>query len=191
MIIFDVETSGVNPDVHGFLSIGAVDMDDPEREPFFEECRLRDGAHVSEEADEQMHDATKQSERSLLERFIKWVMESKDHTLGGQNPSFDTSFIEASCKRFGVFYPFAHRTIDLHSICYAHVISHGMIVPLHNGHTSLNSDKIMEYVGIPAEPKPHIALNGAKYEVEALSRLLYNKSFYPEFAKYKIPWMIG
>ena len=47
----------------------------------------------------------------------------------------------------------------------------------------------MEYVGIPVEPHPHNALNGAKQSTEAISRLLYDKKLLPEFDKYPIPWL--
>jgi hypothetical protein len=46
----------------------------------------------------------------------------------------------------------------------------------------------MKYVGITVEPHPHIAINGAKYETEALSRLLRNKSFFEEFAQFLVPF---
>jgi len=47
----------------------------------------------------------------------------------------------------------------------------------------------MEYVGIPAEPKPHNALRGAKWEAEVFMRLLYNKNLFPEFKEFEIPWL--
>lgn len=194
MIIFDIEASGVDPINHGILSIGAVDFNDPTRE-FFEECKLREDAHVSDEAlvingytQEQIHDDKKQSEQQLVERFIAWAMQSSDHTLAGQVPQFDINFIQFACKRYGIEFPFAHRSLDQHSICYAHMMQRGITPPLEKGRTALNSDTIMNYVGIPAEPKPHIAINGAKYETEAFSRLLHNKHFFEEFAQYPIPW---
>jgi hypothetical protein len=37
------------------------------------------------------------------------------------------------------------------------------------------------------EPRPHNALNWAKYEAEAFSRYFYGKKLLPEFEKYDIP----
>jgi hypothetical protein len=66
--------------------------------------------------------------------------------------------------------------------------SRGITPPVLNKKTDLNSDKIMEYVGIPTEPHPHKALNGAIWELEAFSRLLYGKGILTDFEKYPIPW---
>jgi hypothetical protein len=49
----------------------------------------------------------------------------------------------------------------------------------------------MRYAGIPPEPKPHKALNGARYEMEALSRLIYGKGVFEEFLRYEIPEYLG
>jgi hypothetical protein len=45
----------------------------------------------------------------------------------------------------------------------------------------------MNYVGLPSEPKPHRAINGARFEAEALSRLLFGIVKLDEFRKYAIP----
>jgi hypothetical protein len=69
------------------------------------------------------------------------------------------------------------------------MIKKGITPPVLNNRTDLNSDKIMNYVGIPAEPHPHNALNGAKVAGEAISRLLYDRNLLPEFKQFKIPWI--
>jgi len=56
-----------------------------------------------------------------------------------------------------------------------------------DGFSDLNSDFIMNYVGLPSEPKPHRAINGARYEAEALSRLIYGRGLFEEFEGYAIP----
>ena len=48
MIIIDVETTGLDPKKYSIVSIGAVDFKKPMR-TFYEECRIWDGAEVSEE----------------------------------------------------------------------------------------------------------------------------------------------
>ncbi len=55
-----------------------------------------------------------------------------------------------------------------------------------DGKSLLDSDAVMTYVGIPTEPKPHIALNGALWEAEAISRLLYQKNLLSQFEQYPI-----
>ena len=84
-------------------------------------------------------------------------------------------------------WPLAYRTIDLHTACWFHMVKKGITPPVANKRSDLNSDKIMKYVGIPTEPRPHNALNGAKVASEALSRLFYGKFLVEEFQDYPIP----
>jgi DNA polymerase III epsilon subunit-like protein len=195
MIIFDIEGSGVDPEAHGILSIGAFDFNDPSRS-FYEECRLREGAHVIPEAlvvngytEETMHDASKQSEEELVKHFIEWVMSSSEHTVAGHIPAFDTAFIQAACARYKLEYPFAKRTVDMHSVAYAHMLQRGLTPPIEKRRSALDSNTIAVYVGIPMEPHPHIGINGAKWETEAFSRMMLNKPFFEEFKQYPIPWV--
>jgi DNA polymerase III epsilon subunit-like protein len=192
MIVIDVETTGVDEVKHSILSVGAIDFEHPERQ-FYEECRAFAGAHIDEEGlaingftREQVLDSNKQTDRELLEHFITWAKQSEEQTFAGQNPSFDRDFLHRTADRYHIEWPFAFRTIDQHSVCYTHMIKRGVIPPVIHNHSDLNSDKIMQYLGLPAEIHPHNALNGAKIAAEALSRLLYNKNLLPEFTKYPI-----
>ena len=194
MIIVDVETTGTNPIKNSLASIGAIDFTDPTNR-FYEECRVWNGAHIDEEAltingytFEKLIDPKKKSERELVTTFLEWIKEKAEHTIGGQNPFFDVGFIQAACGRNHLNFTLAHRTIDLHSITYFHMIREGINPPVEHKRSNLNSDTIMAYVGIPAEPKPHIALNGAIWEAEAFYRLFNNEGLFPEFKKFHIPW---
>jgi len=194
MIIVDVETSGTDPRYHSLVSIGAIDFDNPS-DSFFKECRIFPGARVGDEALavngmtlEEINDQTKQSDAEIVAEFIEWIKDKRDHTVAGQNPSFDVGFILAGAERAGLNISLAHRTIDLHSLVHFHMSERGIVPPVKNNRTDLNSDTIMRYVGIEPEPKPHIAINGAKWEAEAFSRLYNNKSMFTEFEYFKIPW---
>ena len=195
MIIVDVEASGVDVNKNSILSIGAIDFDNPQNQ-FYGECKIWDGAHINDEAlavngttREQAVDSNKQSDTELVKKFIEWALKCGEYTFAGQNPSFDRDFIRATALRVHLNWPFASRTIDQHSLCFMHMVKRGIIPPVANNRTDLNSDKIMKYVGIPAELHPHNALNGAKVAVEAISRLLYDKKLLPEFEAYPIPWI--
>ena len=177
MIIVDVETTGTDPRYHSLVSIGAIDFDNP-TDTFYRECQIFSGARVEQKAleingmtEEELHDTSKSTEADIVKEFIEWMKSKRDHTFAGQNVSFDVNFIIAAAERAGVNISIAHRVIDLHSITYFHMSRRGIVSPLAHGRTDLDSDKIMEYVGIEAEPKPHIAINGAKWETEAFSRL--------------------
>jgi DNA polymerase III epsilon subunit-like protein len=193
MIIVDVETTGVDEVKHSILSVGAIDFDNPKNQ-FYEECRAFEGAHIMDEAlaingftRDQVLDVTKQTDEELIKHFIEWTKGVKEHTLAGQNPSFDRDFLHRTADRYHLEWSFAFRTVDQHSVCYTHMIKRGVTPPTAHNRTDLNSDKIMQYVGIPEEPHPHNALNGAKVAGEALSRLLYGRKLLPEFEKFDLP----
>jgi DNA polymerase III epsilon subunit-like protein len=195
MIIVDVESSGVDEVKHSILSVGALDFDNPEYQ-FYEECRAFDGAHVMDEAlavngftNEQIFDKNKQSDEDLIRHFIEWTKGVKEHTFAGQNPSFDRDFLHRTADRYHLEWPFAFRSLDQHSVCYTHMVKRGITPPVSHNRSDLNSDKIMTYVGIPAEPRPHNALNGAKIAAEALSRLLYDRNLLSDFKDQPIPWL--
>jgi DNA polymerase III epsilon subunit-like protein len=198
MIVVDVEASGMDYERDSIVSVGGVDLDHPERQ-FYEECKIWDGAHVSEEAlavngfsHEEIKDPSKKTEAEVVKAFIAWALEAENRTLAGQNVSFDRDFLRAAAKRAGhTEWPFAHRTIDTHTLCWMHMIKRGLVPPIDPEHkrSSLNLDAVLNYCGIPEEPKPHNALTGAQSHAEVIARLLFDRKLLPEFEKYDIPWL--
>lgn len=194
MLVVDVETSGTDPRYHSLVSIGAIDMENPS-DTFYKECQIFTNAKVEDEALavngmtlEEITDTTKPTEAEIIYEYIAWAKDKIDHTIGGQNPSFDVSFLMAAAERCGADISIPKRVVDLHSIVYFHMSKRGFAVPHKNHRTDLDSDKIMEYVGIHPEPKPHIAINGAKWEAEAFNRLFKDEYLFPEFKDFNIPW---
>jgi DNA polymerase III epsilon subunit-like protein len=196
MIVLDVEASGMSPDKCSILSIGALDLDEPTNQ-FYDECRVWEGAHIEDGAlvvngftKEECLDPTRKSEADVLKAFIAWATDRpKNRTFAGQNPSFDRDFVEAACRRAGIEFPFAHRTIDTHTLCWLHMTSRGITPPEERFHSALNLVAACNYVGIPEEPKPHNALTGAFAHAEVISRIAYNKKLLPDFSSFDIPWM--
>lgn len=198
MLVVDVEASGLSADRNSIMSVGALDLAHPEK-LFYEECRVWEGAHIEDEAlevngftMEDGMDPSKQSEADLVHKFRAFAEGMQDRTLAGQNVSFDRDFLAAAAKRAGhMDWPFAHRTIDTHSLCFMHMVKRGINPPIDPGkhHSSLNLDAVLNYCGIPDEPDPHNALTGAKCHAEVISRLLYDKKLLPEFDQYPIPWL--
>lgn len=195
MIVLDVEASGTNPYKHSLVSIGALDFNNPKNQ-FYAECRIWEGAHVMPEAlavcgfsEAEIRDPNKKSDKEIVEEFLKWKDSVEEHTTAGQNPSFDRDFIMATCERNHLDYPLAFRTIDLHTAAYVHMLKWGIEPPVEHQRSALNSSAIQHYVGIPEEPRPHNALNGAKVAAEALSRILRDKKLLPEFKEFEIPWL--
>jgi len=195
MIVLDIETSGVDPSVHSILSIGAIDFNNPV-DQFSGRCRLWSGAKVMPEAlavngftEAEIKDYDLLSETTLVERFLEWAGQVTDHTVAGMNPHFDLGFIEQACRRGRLNFPLSERLVDLHAVCLFHMIRAGLSPQIEKGRSSLNSDAVCQYVGLPAESKPHLALSGAKWEAEAFQRLFFDQNLLEEFAGYPIPWL--
>ncbi len=193
MIVLDIEATGTNYEKHSILSIGALDIDDPSNRLYLE-CRAWEGAHIDPEAlqvcgfsEAEATDPLKQTEAQIVAQFLTWADSVPDRTLAGQNVSFDRDFIKAACERAGYEYPFAHRTVDTHTLAYMHHVLHGKTVPVEKRHSALNLDAVLNYVGIPSEPDPHNALTGALSHAEVIWRLLYGKALLPEFERFPVP----
>ncbi|MDO8604850.1 MAG: 3'-5' exonuclease [bacterium] len=192
MIVADIEATGLDPRKHSILSIGAVEFEHPENQ-FYGECRMWDGASIMSDAikvngftEEECSDPKKQSLKELMDKFLLWVDACEDKTLAGKNPSFDRDFLNDSFARSHIGWHFAYRTLDLTSMVYMDMVKRGISVPTKNNRAEISLGSLLIYLGLPEEPKPHNALNGALYEAEAFSRILYSKNLLPEFAKFPI-----
>lgn len=195
MLVVDVEASGVSAEKNSIVSVGGLDLKNPTNR-FYEECRIWDGAHINDESlavcgftREKITDPKKQSEADVIHAFLRWSDGLAERTLAGQNVSFDRDFLKAAAERAGhTDWPFAYRTIDTHTLCYMHIINRGQQPPVARKRSALDLDAILNYCGIPEEPKPHNALTGALSHAEVISRLLYDRKLLPEFQQFDIPW---
>lgn len=189
MIVVDIESTGLDPDRCSILSIWAINFNYPEKK-FYQECKIFENALVEEKAlevnwftYEQITNENKKSEPQLISDFVNRLTQFEDKTIAWQHPmALDIPIIKAACKRAGINYELSQRTVDLHSIAYSHFISWQKGIPLDENWTSnIKLDYIASYLGIWEEPKPHNALNWAKYEAECFARLLYWKNLLEEF----------
>lgn len=178
MIVVDVETSGLDPRKNSLLSIGAVDFKNPQN-TFYGECRAWEGAHIEKEAldrngftQEQATDSNKQSEGDLVKAFLAWAENVSEKTLAGHNTSFDRDFLKEAAHREKINWPFAQRTLDLHTLAYADMVRKGIPLPLKNGHSGISLDVILQYLGFEPEPMPHNGLTGATLEAKCFERFL-------------------
>lgn len=194
MIAIDVESTGTNPEEHSILAIGAVDVANPANQ-FYDECRAWVGSRIEERAlqingftKEEARDTSKKTEAELVAAFFSWAGTIGERTLAAQNVSFDHGFLMAAAARAGLEFPFAKRTVDLHSVAWLHMSERGTVPPEKNGHSGIDSDAILSYCGLPSEEKPHNALTGALWHAETLSRMAYTKNLLPEFSTFPIPW---
>ncbi len=197
MLIIDIEATGTNPEKHSILSIGAIDFKNPTNR-FYGECQMWEGSHVMDDALavngftlEEISDPNKQTEAELIVNFLEWQKKLTDHTLAGQNVSFDRAYLVAASNRAGVNISLPYRTLDAHTLCYSHMIRRGLTPPFDDvhKHSALNLNGVMNYCGLPSEPNPHNALTGAMCHAEVVSRLLFDKKLLPEFSQFEIPWL--
>lgn len=160
----DVETSGLDPFTSSILSIGAVDIQNPKR-TFYAECRPFPGAEVHEGAlnvngfTEDYLAALPNDEASVIKEFFVWL--SYPPMLLAHNAKFDHSFLQAAADRASLPNPFGFRSVDIHSIVHAHMVSHQHPVP-----KKLSLNECLAYAGLPPEPNPHNALTGAQCNYE-------------------------
>lgn len=195
MIVLDVESTGLIPSRCSILSLGAVDLDDPTNQ-FYDECRIWEGAHVTDEAlgingfsREEIEAPHKKTEADLITSFVAWATDRpKNRMLAAQNPSFDLEFVQEACKRAGIECPFGKRTLDVHTLVWAHMTMNGREVPVDKHRSAINLDFALKYVGLEAEPKPHNALTGALCHAEVIARIAYNRKVFPDFSHLDIPW---
>ncbi len=136
--------------------------------------------------------ASKQHFSTLVENFLSWADAIEDKTLAGQNVFFDREFLVTNMKRAGLYVPAwleKYRVVDLHSVCYARLLSRDKTPELINGCgvSAMSLDKILEYVALPKRQGKHNALEDAKLEAEALSRLIYGTNLLEEFSQFPIP----
>ena len=175
MVVLDIETSGLNPSKNHLLSIGAVDFDTGEE--FYVECRVNpneisnidpvalkvNGFTIDELVGEKSKDKPTQEEGYI--QFYNWA-KNRDNLIAGQQVgSFDLAWLKViheNLNKSGTFtekWPFKHRAVDLHSICY------------YLFKESLSLDGILLKLGLEPEPKPHVAINGARLERDAFKRI--------------------
>jgi DNA polymerase III epsilon subunit-like protein len=196
MLVLDIEASGLHYEKNSIVSLGALDLENPTNR-FYAECRVWDGAHIEPEAlevngftREEILDVNKMSEAELIRNFIDWSKDLHNKTFAGQNVSFDRDMAKEAAHRAHLDWNFAHRTIDVHTLGWMHMVKRGLTPPLDEVHhrSALNLDVLLNYCGIPEEPQPHNALTGALCHAEVINRLLYGKKLLPEFDQYEIPW---
>ncbi len=209
VVIFDIETTGLDPRRNSIVSLGAVDPNRPE-ETFYEECRVFDGAEINPDAlkvngfnVEEVTDQRKQTPKELYLKFVKYVKDHNAEALSGFNIAhFDLRFLANTAERYGLGWELPNVYFDLKNdfedMVYNNPKFHDLkeqidrLFPPKNGNSDpekinyISLNRSLKYFGVDDEPRPHNALGGAKYATE-LYGLFYLKShFLREYDKYPI-----
>ena len=207
MIILDIETSGVDINKNGIVSVGALCLDNPEQ-TFYQKCRLDDEDEIVEEAmkingfnEEEMRDKNKQSQKELIEKFFQWIDKQEIRILAGHNVGFfDINFLKYKAQKYNIKIKTRYRSFDLCSAAQTIYFQiYGKFLLDDYKENAMGLSKILEFCGIPdqrikfdnqtlvKEGKTHNALEDAKLEAECFSRLLTGKNLLPEFKKFPVP----
>ena len=196
LAIVDIETTGLNPSKNGILSIGAVALDTGAT--FYVECFAQPNDEISEEAllvngfgmEEILTrpNPKKMEIKDALIKFGDWAVENKVEVLGGQNVSFDISFLKAKMVQYGAKWRFGHRAVDLHAIAFGIYVKRGISFP----EKGLDLKAILRFTNLEEANKKdiHSALYDAQVEAEAFVRLTIGIGLYPQFSSYPIPHVL-
>ncbi|MEK6847877.1 MAG: 3'-5' exoribonuclease [Nanoarchaeota archaeon] len=204
MIVLDLETSGLDMINCGIWQIGAIDLET--KEEFLEEARIDDEDTISEgslkitgKIEEELRDVSRQSQKKLLQNFLRWVSKRKIKNFICQNPQFDLSWLNIRVEKYGLEKTYHYRALDLHTIAQLKYKEINKKFLIKDGHSDMNLSKILELCGmkeermmmeknkVVTEGKPHGAMEDCRLEGECFSRLIYGKNIFPEFSKFLVP----
>lgn len=175
LVFIDVETTGLLPGVNGLLSIGAYHP--WSRERFYLECRpvgafkvdaeaMRvNGQRLEEVCEREMDDFR------AVGRLFDWLDKLRgEHgvskfVMAGKNPEFDRKWLGG----FGILergdYILSRRMIDVHACALALAAARGLDAP------AMRIAELYKALGLPEEPEPHNAVNGAFFAWLALAKI--------------------
>jgi len=190
MISIDCEMTGLDPENCSIVSFGAVDLNNPERR-LYVEMRPFDGAKIEDEglsingfSREQINNFDL-SQKEALEKIKEFLDGSDERNVVGQNVIMDVLFLNKAFIREGVDCKIPYRTLDTHSMICAKLLLNKEKVPTEERKSTLNLDALLNMAGIPDEPEPHNALNGALSAAEVYFRLIEGREVLPEFKDFK------
>ena len=179
LISIDVETTGLDPERHSIISIGAVNFLNTEQ--FESENLLRHGAEIdgyaltingeSEFLLRSRDNMLYYTEYECLLNLIAFCDKTNSFTIIGKNPNFDRNFLLSIWKRQGRLekeFPFTYRVINWADMAIPFMLRGGYQIP--DG--GISSDAFSAYLGLEEEIKPHIAINGANHNKRCVHGIL-------------------
>jgi DNA polymerase III epsilon subunit-like protein len=194
MIVVDIETSG-GPALnkYGIWQIGAINMETGEE--FLEEARIDDEDKIVSEAlevtgkkENELRDKSKQSQKQMIEKFLKWLENAKIKNLACLHPQFDIAFLWLKMEKYGLKskcfgFPDYQRVWDLHTLAQLIYYKKNKKFLIKEDHSDMGLRNILGMLGVKderrrnidgkiTEGKPHNALEDAKLEAFCFKKLL-------------------
>lgn len=194
MIVLDIETTGLDERKHGIIEIGAIKLEDP-REYFHIVCRIDEDEEIDPNAlkvngqtEDQVKDYNRPSQKQALMQFFEWIEKQKDFYVAGEVVgTFDLRFLLEKSRKHHLDYPFQKRTFELNTAASLKFEEVRGTLPIVDGNNEISLSSILLFVGMEDIRKAHNALEDAKLEGEAISRIRFGKNLFKEYEKYPIP----
>lgn len=171
LAITDLETTGLDFDAHEIIEIGALLVEQKNMDvlatfevkvaPTHLETANSGSLVVAGFKLEDWRDAIPLKE--ALEHYVVFL-NGKETVFTAWNPTFDWAFMQLAFKKTGIKNPFDYYHYDIWTIS-AELLKERVDVE------KLKLSYLNRYFGIPAEPMPHRALNGARAAYELLKKL--------------------
>jgi DNA polymerase III epsilon subunit-like protein len=208
MIVLDIECSGLYPEKHGIWQIAAMEIENP-KNYFIQECNIDEEDEIFPQAldvigktEEELRCKKKQTQKQMINNFLKWCSQIKNKNFICQNPFFDLGFINLKSRKYGLENILPIRSFDLHTIAslkYFEVNKEFLISEKNQSNMSLT--EVMTFCGlidnrrivdiktrkVIREGVMHNALHDVKITAECFSRIVYGKNLIEDFKDVLIP----
>lgn len=194
MIVFDIETTGLDFVKTGIWQIGAIDLESGEE--FLQEAKIDDEDKTTSHAlnahgkiEQELRKTSKQSQKQMIENFLNWLENKKIKNFICQNPQFDVAFILTKIRKYNLDINFNFRAFDLHSIAQTKYfeVNKKFAIDYEKQKSSFDLTKILEFCGLKDERENHNALEDCRLTAECFYRLIHGKNLFNEFEEFKIP----
>ncbi len=166
----DVETTGLDEIKHEILEIGLVLVDQQTGE-VIDTLNLKVKPEHIETADETAlkvngYDAGDWRDAiPIIEAMALYGEKAKDAIFCSHNVTFDWSFIAAAFKKAGLKSTLDYHRLDLFTLIWAKTKGSNI--------ESFSLSKVARFLGLPEEPLPHRAINGARTAHEIYKKITH------------------
>lgn len=169
LAITDVETTGLDWEVHEIIEIGLIVARQPDLK-IVDELDVKVRPENIAAADPQALEVNGYSEEdwensvSLKEAMERYQEKTRDSIFLAHPLTFDFNFIDRAFKKTGVENPMDYHQLDLFSMAWLATKDDELLPKV-----SLRA--LTEYFGLEPEPHPHRAINGARLAYQILVKL--------------------
>lgn len=169
--ITDVETTGIDPKTQEIVEIGLVLVNQQTLE-IVETLEVKARPEHLETATEfalklnGYNAADWQNAPTLQTAMSLYGEATKDAIFCAHNVTFDWSFILEAFQKTGVKNLLDYHRVDLFTMAWMKLRNSGL--------EKFNMNEVAKYLGIPEEPMPHRAINGAMTAYEIYKRMVSN-----------------